>query len=200
MSKAYARAKDLGISYQGPAIDRSRLPGADRRPEVQRYRFDGKISESLMWGNTSQSPASARASFETKDPSLIIRRCYEALELPGTASDYHFVVMSGSGSLWSMRRSDPVLYDEIEKLALIDLQIIEQGWNDDPECDFRRFSQPSFGTLIDLYRGEGYLEDAAAITERAVAFLGSHISSGDDMGEHYREVADELRQLIAGVP
>jgi hypothetical protein len=130
----------------------------------------------------------------------LIRRCYEALELPGTASDYHFVVTGGFSSLWSVRRNDPALYEEIEKFALIDLQIIERGWQDDSAFDFRRLSQPSFRTLLDLYRGEGYFEDAAMICERATAFLTTHMSSGEDLSQPFHNEAQELRQLIAGLP
>jgi hypothetical protein len=181
-------------------MDRSRLPSANSKPEIHRYTFDGKTTESLWWGDTSQSPASAHASLETKEPVRLIRRCYEALELPGTASDFHFVVMSASSTLWSMRRNDPTLYEEVEKLALIDLQIIERGWKDDPEMDFRRLSQPSFKTLLNLYRGEGYFENAAVICERAADFLLTHMSGGEDLSAPFRQEAQELRQLIAGLP
>lgn len=200
MAKWYTGARDLGLQYEGPHVDRTRLPGVNSRPEVHRSEFEGKVRESLWWGNTSQSPASAYSSTESKNPSRVIQRCYEALELPGTSSDYHFVVLGALASAWSERRRQPDLYEEVEKLALLDIQIIERGPSDDPEMDLRTVSQPAFDRLVELYRGEGYLEDAIIIADRASRFLGPHVSDSRDQASEWEALATELRDITSQLP
>ena len=63
MDKWYPRLADVPkLGYEGsPGVDRTRLPGFDLKPRVERYEWDGKIRESLSWpmknGSTSAAPA-----------------------------------------------------------------------------------------------------------------------------------------------
>ena len=76
----YPRFGDVpGISYKTPAgLTVERLPGFGVSPEIRRYEG---APDSLEWGNTSQSPAAARASYDDRNPDAawIIRRLQEAL-------------------------------------------------------------------------------------------------------------------------
>src|SRR5438128_2270202 len=97
--KRLADVPDVG--YPGsPGIDRRTLLGHDDQPKLEVWSdLDGRQHEWLNWplrgvpdGSTSASPASEHARELEDDASAegILRNLYEALELPGTLSDYHF--------------------------------------------------------------------------------------------------------------
>ncbi|MEV6109179.1 transposase family protein [Streptomyces sp. NPDC051940] len=91
---------------------RETLPGAGIRPD--------ESYGSPMWptaeGSTSATPASRHVPFDARGAELIAR-VWEALELPGSARDYHFVLQSAVDRLWSTRRAEP------EALAALEVSV-----------------------------------------------------------------------------
>jgi hypothetical protein len=159
----YRRFGDVpGISYEVPeGLSVERLPSLGDTPEVHRYGD----SESLWWGDTTQSPAAAHASYDDRNPDAawIIRRLQETLELPGTASDYHFALADGAGNLYSRRLVDTAALAAVEWLSWLDVQLIEARSDaflieSGKRTDYFRFQALSL--LITIYSTEGYLREA----------------------------------------
>ena len=182
----YPRFGDVpGVSYKTPAgLTVERLPGFGVSPEIRRYKG---APDSLEWGNTSQSPAAARASYDDRNPDAawIIRRLQEALELPGTATDYHFALAGGADSLYSRRLRDPAALPAVERFCWLDVQLIEarpEAFLVEPgkRTDYYRF--PALSRLITIYSTEGYLHEALAYAEKAERF-----GQGEGRAEKLRE-------------
>ncbi len=186
------------VGYRAnPSVNRRALPGHDARPEVHTFEFDGREDRSLSWptpdGSTSQSPASAWSSIgESRHTTSgeALRRIYEALELPGTATDYHFALLNAYGLLWSRSREDVQLLDELEQLLLLDVALVESrpdilqlGIEDDTFWA----AVPAFYHLMSLYEREGYLVEALAIARRGAALR----QGGEDV--------QRLEDLLAGL-
>ena len=193
--KWFRRANDIsGFEYEAPGrVDRTRLKGHDAVPELQRYEsFDGKRVESLSWSyddgqgsvSTSASPAHGAAFGELDeelDSAALLQRLWEALELPGEPSDYHFAIQGVAGHLWRRRRKEPQLFAWVEWLSWLDIRLV-RAWPDavrdeyaNTDPDRREFySVPAFHTLFQLYIREGFLAEA-----RDVAKLGSSFGQGE---------------------
>jgi hypothetical protein len=176
-----------GVEWTSPGVDRRRLRRHYAVPEVQVYEFEGKRQESLWWeapgGGTSASPASEWARVEEEQsPDGILRRLYEALELPGEVADYHFAIQSAAGALWARRRDDPDLILKVEELCWLDIKLVEaypQAVSYEGEDGEAYYTITAFHTLISLYEREGFLEDALAVVDRAGRF-------GDLQGQRER--------------
>ena len=185
-----------GVGYAGhPDIDRRKLPGQSAKPHVEVLSFGGEDHVSAMWSlpngaTTSQSPASAWAATEPNcSSSDVVRRVYEAMELPGQAADYHFALLQAYGKLWSFRRHEPQILPDFEALCLLDIALIEARPEiiiDGPGDSALRV--PAFEYLIRLYEGEGFFRDALDIARRA-ADCGQ--SSDDE---------ERLEALVHGEP
>src|SRR5947208_77528 len=101
MTQWYPRFADVpGLRYPGsPGVDRTRLRGHNLKPRVDRYKWEGKQRTTLEWtyGDMSTSESPARM-WETKSRpgespgQTVLRRTRERLELPGTLTDYHFIL------------------------------------------------------------------------------------------------------------
>jgi hypothetical protein len=168
-----------GVNYAGhPDIDRTKLPGHCAKPRIQTLSFGGETHVSAMWnlpdgGATSQSPAAGWSSTDLRgSPAGFVRRVYEALELPGAASDYHFALLRAYEELWSMRRGEPEILAELERLCLLDIALVEArpeiiGYTGAAKGVASRV--PAFEHLVFLYEGEGFLKDALDIARRAAA-------------------------------
>lgn len=193
----FARFADLpGVGYAGhPSIDRRTLPQHDAKPEVQTFSYDGKPQGSLFWkappGGSSQSPASAWAPHP--DPRTAtadaLRRLYEALELPGQPTDYHFALLGGYELLWTRRRKEPDILPELERLCLLDIRLVEKfqaiilGMIPGQQFAAR---VPAFHYLVYLYSREGFLDEALTIAK-----LGAQLGQGDsDLREIEKRIAD----------
>lgn len=185
MEKWYPRLAEVPkLGYEGSAgVDRTRLPGFNLKPRIQRHEWDGKVHESLMWpmkdGSTSAAPATQLEStpLPGETPArTALRHCHEALELPGTLSNYHFIIQGAHETIWKYRRREPWVVEEAERLCWLDLRLVQVH----PEAitfdDFVRGEGPNyprvlaFYRLISLYEAEGYLRDALAVAEIAVRF------------------------------
>lgn len=182
-----------------PSVDRLALPGHDARPDVHSFDFNGELNQSLSWptaeGSTSQSPASAWYSFgDSRHPTSaeVFRRVYEALELPGTATDYHFAILHAYGILWSRLREDVCVLEELERLLLLDVVLVESrpdilqlGGEDETFWA----AVPAFYHLMTFYEREGYVADALGIARRAAALRQG--------GEDVERLEDSLAGLRA---
>jgi hypothetical protein len=169
-----------GVAYRKRSdIDCEKLPEAKFKPRSIKFSSDVRSDSFVMWdtadgASTSQSPATAHASAGRDDdkPSAIVRKVYEALELPGTSSDYHFALLHAYESLRKHCRTDPDLLLEFEQLCLLDASLVEAR----PEAirlreddATRMVYVPAFGYLIDLYEREGFVADALVVAKRAAA-------------------------------
>ncbi len=172
----FRRLGDIpGIEWSSPGVDRLRLPRHDARPELRGYEFEGRRQESLWWeGGTSASPAQAWVQIDNEQSSeQIVNRLYEALELPGEPTDYHFAIQSVAALLWSRRRQDPNLLIRIEELSWLDIHLIEacpEAISFESQGSESYYGVAAFHTLLLLYEREGYIDDAIAILKRSERF------------------------------
>lgn len=169
-----------GIQYAGdPRVDRSKLAGHDDVPKVIRYEFDGKRQQAFSWplkgGSGSASPAHRHRSIEdgTATPAELLLNTLEGLELPGVASDYHFIIQGCAERLWARRREERQVFEIVESLCWLDIRLIEAR---PTAISLELGGKPSFfrviafQRLIDLYEREGFLKKALDIAIRAAAF------------------------------
>ncbi|WP_239919878.1 MULTISPECIES: hypothetical protein [unclassified Streptomyces] len=161
-----------GIAFSGsPGVVRKTLRGAEDRPD-ERY---GQAMWPTAGGSTSATPASRHVPFEARGAELAAR-VWEALELPGSAMDYHFVLQAAVDRFWSERRSDPDGLRLVEVFALLDLELMEaapQAVSFDSHgsaggATFVRVS--SVPRLISLLEREGAFGEALALARRLVRF------------------------------
>jgi hypothetical protein len=176
----YSRMGDiLGLEFTSPDVDRSKLPGHDSTPEVHVFEFDGERRESLWWrtadGDTSGSPAQAHAHDDSADRPVadILRRLYEALELPGQPADYHFAIQGAAGQLWNRRREERDVLPKMEELCWLDIRLVEscpQAVSYEGTDGATYYAITAFHSLISLYEREGFIADALAVVLRAKPF------------------------------
>lgn len=101
------------------------------KPKITRYEFDGETHISMSWPSpdslsTSASPAHQHGFGQSEaDPKTILRIMTEALDLPGVASDYHFIIQQAHEKLYKNRKSYPQVYPLVEKLCLLDIALVE---------------------------------------------------------------------------
>jgi hypothetical protein len=176
----YNRLAEIqALGYETPpGIDRRTLPKHNLRPRISTYSFDGKKSTYVSWdiGNgvsTSQSPASDWAISGTPDAPWpdVLRRLFEALELPGSASDYHHAIWRTADGLWDRRRQDPDILPEVERLCLLDLKLMEllpEIARVSPDHIPHMVHVPATRHLIRLYEREGFIVEALEIARRGV--------------------------------
>ncbi|MEV0850583.1 MULTISPECIES: hypothetical protein [unclassified Streptomyces] len=165
---------------------REALPGAGVRPD--------ESYGSPMWptaeGSTSATPASRHVPFDARGAELIAR-VWEALELPGSARDYHFVLQSAVDRLWSTRRAEPGALAALEVFALLDLELMEAiphavsfDTTDAPAAFVRVSSVPR---LIGLLEREGAFTEALGLARRLARF-----GQGEDVAARLSEKAQAL--------
>jgi hypothetical protein len=160
-----------GVGFDGsPGVDRDVLPGAHDRPERS---FGGSPMWPALGGSTSATPANRHVSPDVKGAELV-RQTWEALELPGSARDYHCVLQYAVNTLWAARRMEPAVLEPLEVFALLDLSLVEVV----PQAaSFRGPStQESFlpiasaDRLVLLLEQEGALAEALGIARRLARF------------------------------
>jgi hypothetical protein len=152
-----------------------------------------------MWptdeGTTSATPASRHVPIEASGADLVAQ-VWEALELPGGAMDYHFVLQGAVDRLWSGRRSYPEGLELLEVFALLDLELMEAA----PQAvSFDTGPVPesfvhvtSVSRLIVLLEREGALEEALGVARRLARF-----GQGEDAVARLSEKAGALVQEAA---
>ncbi len=110
--------------------------------------------------------------------NTLARWVWEGLELPGIASDYHFLLQGAVEQLWSRRRSTPAGLQFVEIFAQLDLNLIEAV----PQAVMVNSAKPSQGffkiasvqTWMKLLEAEGALREALAVSQRAQRFGDDH--------------------------
>lgn len=190
-----------GVSYKGaPEVDRTQLPGHDFEPTLCTTEDGGKESHHLQWPSfrkgftTSASPATRRMDYYdqlTRKSSrpVLLQQLKETLELPGVVSDYHFAVQTCAEALYKMRREDPSVLENCERLCWLDIELIE-AYPETLEYEPGQFFQvPAFERLIRLYEREGYLHETLEVAERAIGSKQDHL---------YRKL-EELRERLAAL-
>jgi hypothetical protein len=179
-----------GIQFDGsPGVDRAVLPGVGRRPRVQGGYMSWPAADG---GSSSASPAHERAYADLSGLSRddVVRWVWEGLEVPGTASDYHFLLQGAVEQAWSRRREDPAWLHALETFAYLDLALVEAAPHAVtlegalPAGEFVRIA--SIERLLTLLEREGALREAGALAHRAQRF-----------GEHYWR--DELEAKVAAL-
>jgi hypothetical protein len=199
----YRTLRDVpGAGYAGASsVDRTRLRwGAveARVGDPSSYLPDDPADKRLEWwypGETfgsSDSPADRHWAGGREDPSHdspdgLERRLHEAFELPGTVTDYHFIVMAATTAMEAFARDDPALLSKVEEWCLLDLRIT----SDHPELftwvdrdgETRPLRVPACDILARLYRQEGAVREWLEVEERS-----ARLGQGDP---------DAVRQLLA---
>jgi hypothetical protein len=176
----YPRLADVAdVGYQAsPRVDRSKLPGFNERPATRRYRDQsGRSYVSLMWGDTSEAPARRHSflhSASGRTPDALLTNLAEALELPGTPSDYHFAIQATVDALWRRRRQHPEMLERVEHLAWLDLRLAQacptEFQVERPEDPPRYYRILAFKTLRVMYEREGALREALEVERIAAEF------------------------------
>lgn len=171
-------ARIPGIIYVTPPGTRPpNLPKRFLTPVRNHDTRDDNGHEWLTWkndeGETSASPAHRwppTTDPHKPSPALILQRLHETLELPGIGSDYHFALLGAYTKLLSHARRDPTLYAEVERLCLLDIELVERlpsairlNKDDTPA------HVPAYSILVSLYEQNGLLDDALAVARRAAA-------------------------------
>jgi hypothetical protein len=168
-----------GIRFDGsPGIDRALLPESRIRPRAS--------MEYLMWpaadgATTSASPASRHLGSGTSrlQHEELIRSVWEGLELPGTTSDYHFLLQGAVTELWSRRRREPAGLRMAETFGYLDLALLEAV----PRTSLER--------LVSLLEREGALREALALSRRALRF--GDLYRREDLEAKVAALDEELR-------
>ena len=178
----YRRLSDVpDLTYVPLArVERARLWGVDAEPEIRRLSSDDDYIY-ITWptpdgGSTSASPAHQHGfSIPDGTPEEVLQRMSEALELPGQASDYHFSIQHALEHLWRQRKTTPTLYNQIEKLCLLDIELLESRTEEIYEGTV--IGVRAFTTLAGMYENEGRLRDASTILERGKV-IGQYVKDG----------------------
>ena len=182
-----------GVAHEGPGVDRRRLKGHNAVPEVHTFDRDEDVAgppQTLWWGNGSASPAHERAfvDWNAMPTAKVLRNVMEALEVPGQPTDYHFALQGAATALWSRRRAEPEVLDDVERLCWLGIRLIQarpDAVSDEyrPEGGF--YSVGAFKTLITLYEREGALREGLEVATLAERF------------DQLAEKAEELRERLA---
>jgi hypothetical protein len=198
----YRRLGDVpGMNFAGsPNVDRRQLRWAEMVPVIREPLRDypnQRPEDRLSWDyagewSTSDSPADRHWRAGPDDPhretpELLEQRLYEALELPGTVNDYHFIVMAAATSTESLARDDPILLTKVEEFCVLDLRITSGHpdvfiWTDQ-NGDPKPLVVPACDILARLYRHEGAVREWLEVEEQA-----ARLSQGDP---------DSVRSLIS---
>lgn len=104
----------------------------------------------------------------------LVRSVWEGLELPGTASDYHFLLQGAVAQLWSRRRTEPAGLRMVETFGYLDLALIEAVpqtvWRNDGDRNGGFLRITSFEHVLTLLEREGALREALALSRCAQRF------------------------------
>lgn len=173
----FRRFADIaGITYTTPAgLDLRHLAKRGLTPEVHDYGSGRSLWWETEHGGTSQSPAAEHMleDRQAASPTQVRTNVAEALELPGTATDYHFALQNAAGELYGRRRNDPATIDDAHRLYLLDLELIQRH----PEAVTTGVDGPrtyvtilGLSRLLRMYLTEGRVAEAAAIAAVAERF------------------------------
>lgn len=172
-----------GVVYEPlRAVDCGRIPGVGVSPALSEGFED---LEGLMWPATDDWLTSASPSLQIElpkgPPEEILMKMSEALETPGSATDYHFVLQRAGTLLWGCRKGSPGIYETIEVISLLNIALLEAC----KDTVFEGSWPPgiyAFGRLREIYKREGRHFDAQEVLERGKAVGYYDDDSSKDTG------------------
>lgn len=187
-----------GVRYTAPGGAR-RLRGADAIPRLVHYSPDADpvLSWESAQGESSASPVQERSydvEFGELTTTQVIRHLASTLELPGEPIDYHFALQRVLTALWSRRRTEPSVLDEVERLGWLDVDLV-QGCPDLVRVGYGQegfIRILAFEHLVTLYEREGALIEAHRVAQIASSF--------DQMADRLEQIAERIEFLHADVP
>lgn len=195
------------------AIDRSALRGHDATALVEtRDLYDGKTYEHVEWllpdgrplsDEDGSDPAVLHSRRLERDPRelaprTIAKTISEALALPSTPGNYHFLMLSAWGALHKNRARDVRAFGWIEALCWADITLLEQGpqrvvgedWN--VGADGGGYPVwPAIDQLAGMYQREGFLAAAVELEQRFIALAGAPRGRGEDAIARQRALLEE---------
>jgi len=183
-----------GVGYAGDPVRRARLPESKETPRETTYNFGGRETHALSWrsagGSTSASPVHRRAhgDFRRETSAEARERVLDAIELPGTISDYHFALQGVAAHLYQRRETELDLLGLVEWLALLDISVVAAHPDEFriSPAENAYVSITSLDILQRIYLREGFLLEALDLAERMQPFVRT-------------EVLTELRARVANL-
>lgn len=177
--RSFSEVPDIG--YQGnPGLYRPPLPEYATSPQSGSSEIAGVRRDYLSWpvlfgtGITSASPVkqwSTQPRSGESPAQTRLRQFFEVLELPGELLDYHFAIQGCCAELWRLRREEPWVFPEIERLCWLDIRLIQTYPDIAQVKNEREFLLiMTMQYLIALYEQEGYLCEALQVAEIAAQF------------------------------
>ena len=167
-------SRTSGLPAGSPGIDLTKLKNHALRP-TKEY---GSLSWETRDGWTSEAPAAAHRGERDIKPATLIRTTWEALELPGTAPDWHYTLLDTTGQLWRLRTREPEHLAVCEQFCRIDINLVrarpEPFWRGDTAAE-GFLSITTFDILIKLLRAVDELDEALAY-----ARLGVQLGQGTE--------------------
>jgi hypothetical protein len=175
----FPRFADIpGVSWTTPpGIDRRQIRGHDLVPETSDWDTDRVYWPSMDRGeedsSTTATPAQQYVGGDwsgSKTVDAVVRSMAEALELPGTPSDYHFIIAGAQERLWKLRQTEPAALNEVEGLCWLDIELVRARpeiiapYNEDEPT----LHMAVLDVLYRLYLREGYLAEAEQVATIAV--------------------------------
>jgi hypothetical protein len=190
----YRRMGDIpGLDYSPPVrVNRETLPGHDREPEIREIEaLPGEYWSFLSWPGMVEeppgpdddpeegpayrpldSPPREHLTDALDDASIatdmLVGRLWEALELPGGPEDYRSALDRVCERLEERKLTEPSVLQTVESIAWLAVRLAT-ACRDIAIAD--KWSNVGFRTLIDLYRGEGFLREALEVAELERPFL-----------------------------
>jgi hypothetical protein len=180
-----------GLDYVPPvSIDRTTIPGHDAEPVVNRFgSLSGESYVQLSWPrvrhpatgeqssefDSGRAPVSAHLGMFEDGPPLptgqLVQRVWEAMELPGRGTDYHFALQQVTSHLKSRTRVEPEVMATVETLAWLNVRLVlaYPGAVESAVQDERMtyYNVLAFDVLIDIYSTEGFLNEAVEVARLA---------------------------------
>ena len=217
----YPRFGDIpGVDWVcPPSVERAALRGHDARPQDADWDSDwmywpivyerdtdrglsvgiGVKVEGLEdrdddGGSTSASPARQYPGFTgPRSVAEQLQRLHEALELPGTPSDYHGLLSEAAEYLHKIRRREPAAIAECERLCLLTLDLLracpeilerERGYSD--EDDFPVWVAVT-RLLHRMHIDNGDLAEAEQVA----------VMAEDEFGQRFDRLLNQTRERLA---
>ncbi len=173
----YRRVADVpGVGYAGDPSLVAHHPERGATPKVHRLEDS---PPSLSWSRRdgcggSSSPAREFGLNEhgPETTQELRVRVLTAIELPGEAMDYHFILMGAGEALWKRRADHPEDLALAEWCWWLDVRVMEahpEMMRISPEKDEFR-SAPTFDRIVSILVREGHIDEALAAAERFARF------------------------------
>lgn len=169
------------LDYATPAsVDVATLPEHDLCPRIVTTTWNGTAKTTPEWirdprGYGSRRSPAAEWKGHVRPPgeseaAAAMHRIHEARALPGTLTDYYFVLLGGIQVSWSHRIGNPWLYQEMERLSLLAIALVEchqDALSADNDGRIGHLGVPAYDMLLTIYGREGHLVEMQDIVRRA---------------------------------